>query len=38
VEFELPAGTDLTLQFSGGSATSVLVAITAVTVPAPAAH
>jgi hypothetical protein len=30
VEFELPAGKDLTLQFSGGTASSVLVSITAV--------
>jgi molybdate transport system substrate-binding protein len=34
VEYELPAGRDLTLQFSGSTDTQVIVAITAVSTPA----
>jgi hypothetical protein len=34
VEFELPANTALTLQFSGAASPTVLVAVTAVTAPA----
>jgi hypothetical protein len=34
VEYELPAGRDLTLQFSGSTDAQVIVAITAVSAPA----